>query len=556
MKEAETARPVFGRRDPDARGYFGAYGGRFVPETLVAPIEELTAGYYAAREDDAFCEELDRLLKHYVGRPTPLYEARNLARAGEAGRAGQVLDPPNVRIFLKREDLTHTGAHKINNALGQALLAKRMGKRRVVAETGAGQHGVATATACALLGLECRVYMGTEDMRRQALNVVRMQLLGATVHGVDAGSRTLKDAINEAMRDWVANVTDTYYLLGSALGPHPYPLMVREFQSVIGREARSQILEQAGRLPDVVVACVGGGSNAIGIFDGFLDDKTVRLIGVEAGGERIEPGRHAARFAGGSTGVLQGTRTFVLQDDAGSRTLKDAINEAMRDWVANVTDTYYLLGSALGPHPYPLMVREFQSVIGREARAQILQQAGRLPDVVVACVGGGSNAIGIFDGFLDDQTVRLIGVEAGGEKIAPGRHAARFAGGSTGVLQGTRTFVLQDDPGNIELTHSISAGLDYAAVGPEHAWLRELGRTEYAHISDAEALDGFKVLARLEGILPALESSHAIAYTMQLVPTLKSGSIVLVNLSGRGDKDVQTVIDSGGRVPSDPADAS
>jgi tryptophan synthase beta chain len=411
IREAETARSVFGRRDPDARGYFGAYGGRFVPETLVAPIEELTAGYYSARDDDAFCEELERLLKHYVGRPTPLYEARNLARAG-------------VRVFLKREDLTHTGAHKINNALGQALLAKRMGKRRVVAETGAGQHGVATATACALLGLECRVYMGTEDMRRQALNVVRMQLLGATVHGVDAGSRTLKDAINEAMRDWVANVTDTYYLLGSALGPHPYPLMVREFQAVIGGEARAQILEQAGRLPDIVVACVGGGSNAIGIFDGFLED----------------------------------------------------------------------------------------------------------------------------------NSVRLIGVEAGGEKIAPGRHAARFAGGSTGVLQGTRTFVLQDDAGNIELTHSISAGLDYAAVGPEHAWLRELGRTEYAHISDAEALDGFKALARLEGILPALESSHAIAYTMQLLPTLKSGSIVLVNLSGRGDKDVQTVIDSGGRVLSDPAE--
>jgi tryptophan synthase beta chain len=431
IKEAETARPVFGRRDPDARGYFGAYGGRFVPETLVAPIEELTAGYYAARKDEAFCEELDRLLKHYVGRPTPLYETRNLARAGkagmagEAGRVGRVLsDPASVRVFLKREDLTHTGAHKINNALGQALLARRMGKRRVVAETGAGQHGVATATACALLGLECRVYMGTEDMRRQALNVVRMHLLGATVHGVDAGSRTLKDAINEAMRDWVANVTDTYYLLGSALGPHPYPLMVREFQSVIGREARAQILEQAGRLPDLVVACVGGGSNAIGIFDGFLDDKAVRLIGVEAGGEKIAPGRHAARFAGGSTGVLQGTRTFVLQDEAG----------------------------------------------------------------------------------------------------------------------------------NIELTHSISAGLDYAAVGPEHAWLRDLGRTEYAHVSDAEALDGFKALARLEGILPALESSHAIAYTMQLIPTLKPGSIVLVNLSGRGDKDVQTVIDSGGRVLSDPAE--
>jgi len=419
-KTASLDRAIFGRRDPDARGYFGAYGGRFVPETLVAPIEELTAGYYAARKDDAFCDELDRLLKHYVGRPTPLYEARNLAKAGgarpgEAGRPGRAGETAGeVRVFLKREDLTHTGAHKINNALGQALLAKRMGKRRVVAETGAGQHGVATATACALLDLECRVYMGTEDMRRQALNVVRMQLLGATVHGVDAGSRTLKDAINEAMRDWVANVTDTYYLLGSALGPHPYPLMVREFQSVIGREAHAQITEQAGRLPDVVVACVGGGSNAIGIFDGFLDNKGVRLIGVEAGGEKIAPGRHAARFAGGSTGVLQGTRTFVLQDEAG----------------------------------------------------------------------------------------------------------------------------------NIELTHSISAGLDYAAVGPEHAWLRELGRTEYAHISDAEAIAGFKALARLEGILPALESSHAIAYTMQLIPTLKRGSIVLVNLSGRGDKDVQSVMDA------------
>ena len=410
-KTAPVDRPVFGRRDPDARGYFGAYGGRFVPETLVAPIEELTAGYYEARQDQAFLAEFDRLLKHYVGRPTPLYETRNLSSN-------------DVRVFLKREDLTHTGAHKINNALGQALLAKRMGKRRVVAETGAGQHGVATATACALLGLECRVYMGTEDMRRQALNVVRMQLLGADVQAVDAGSRTLKDAINEAMRDWVANVTDTYYLLGSVLGPHPYPLMVREFQSVIGREAHAQILEQAGRLPDVVVACVGGGSNAIGIFDGFLDD----------------------------------------------------------------------------------------------------------------------------------PSVRLIGVEAGGEKIAPGRHAARFAGGSTGVLQGTRTFVLQDDAGNIELTHSISAGLDYAAVGPEHAWLRELGRTEYVHISDAEALDGFKTLARLEGILPALESSHAIAYTTQLVPTLEPGSIVVVNLSGRGDKDVQSVMDamSGRRALSGP----
>jgi tryptophan synthase beta chain len=393
-------RPVFGRRDPDGRGYFGAYGGRFVPETLVAPIEELTVGYFSARQDPAFGEELARLLVHYVGRPTPLYEARRLG--DHVGGA---------RILLKREDLAHTGAHKINNALGQALLAKRLGKRRVVAETGAGQHGVATATACALLGLECDVYMGAEDMRRQALNVVRMQLLGASVRRVDAGSKTLKDAINEAMRDWVANVDDTYYLLGSALGPHPYPLMVREFQSVIGREAREQILSQVGRLPDVVVACVGGGSNAIGIFDAFINDRSVRLIGVEAGGEAIAPGRHAARFAGGSTGVLQGTRTFVLQDAAG----------------------------------------------------------------------------------------------------------------------------------NIELTHSISAGLDYAAIGPEHAWLRDLGRTEYAHVSDHEALAAFRMLAKLEGILPALESAHAVAYVLGLSGTLPENTVVLVNLSGRGDKDVQTV---------------
>jgi tryptophan synthase beta chain len=388
------------RRDPDARGYFGAFGGRFVPETLVEPIEELERAYFAAREDAAFCAELDRLLKHYVGRPTPLYETARLAQASGG-----------ARIFLKREDLTHTGAHKINNALGQALLAARMGKRRIVAETGAGQHGVATATACALLGLECHVYMGAEDMARQALNVFRMRLLGAEVLKVDAGSRTLKDAINEAMRDWVTNVGDTYYLLGSVLGPHPYPLMVREFQAVIGREAREQILELAGRLPDAIVACVGGGSNAIGIFDAFIAD----------------------------------------------------------------------------------------------------------------------------------QGVRLIGVEAGGEDILPGRHAARFAGGSAGVLQGTRTFVLQDADGNIELTHSISAGLDYAAVGPEHAWLRASGRAEYGYVTDDAALEAFQALASLEGILPALESAHAVAYARTLAKDLGPSAIIVVNLSGRGDKDVQTV---------------
>jgi tryptophan synthase beta chain len=406
LTERSNKAGAAGSRDPDARGYFGEFGGRFVPETLVEPIEQLERAYYAARGDVGFQAELDRLLNHYVGRPTPVYPAARLTEA--AGGA---------QIFLKREDLTHTGAHKINNALGQALLAVRMGKHRIVAETGAGQHGVATATACALLGLQCHVYMGAEDMDRQALNVFRMRLLGAEVLRVDAGSRTLKDAINEAMRDWVTNVGDTYYLLGSVLGPHPYPLMVREFQAVIGREARPQILGLAGRLPDAVVACVGGGSNAIGIFDAFIDD----------------PG------------------------------------------------------------------------------------------------------------------VRLIGVEAGGEQIIRGRHAARFAGGSAGVLQGTRTFVLQDEDGNIELTHSISAGLDYAAVGPEHAWLRARGRTEYVYVTDADALAAFETLAKLEGILPALESAHAIAHAQRLAREIGPGGVLLVNLSGRGDKDVHTVEKTLGR---------
>jgi tryptophan synthase beta chain len=396
----ETISPSFGQRDPDARGYYGAYGGRFVPETLVAPVEELERAYFAARADAGFACELQDLLRNYVGRATPLYEARRLS--GSLG---------GPRIFLKREDLAHTGAHKINNALGQALLAKRMGKSRVIAETGAGQHGVATATVCALLGLSCDVYMGAEDMERQSLNVFRMQLLGATVRRVDAGSRTLKDAINEAMRDWVTNVRDSYYLLGSVLGPHPYPLMVREFQSVIGREARQQCLDTIGRLPDVIVACVGGGSNAMGIFDAFVGDPGVRLIGVEAGGHGISPGQHAARFAGGSSGVLQGTRSYVLQD-------------------AN---------------------------------------------------------------------------------------------------------------GNIELTHSISAGLDYAAVGPEHAWLHDSGRAEYAWIGDGDALEAFQRLGREEGILPALESSHAIAYACRIAPAMPRDAVMLVNLSGRGDKDVLSV---------------
>jgi tryptophan synthase beta chain len=390
---------VFGRRDPDRRGYFGEFGGRFVPETLVAPVEELEAAYLEARQDDSFVTDLRRRLSDFVGRPTPLYEMSNAP--GESG----------VRIFLKREDLAHTGAHKINNALGQALLARRMGKRRIVAETGAGQHGVATATACALLGLECVVYMGAEDMARQALNVFRMQVLGATVECVDAGTRTLKDAINEAMRDWVANVESTYYLLGSVLGPHPYPLMVREFQSVIGQEARAQILASAGRLPDICVACVGGGSNSMGLFDAFVADESVRLVGVEAGGRGMKPGDHAARFAGG--------------------------------------------------HP--------------------------------------------------------------------------------GVLHGTRSVVLQDDHGNILPTHSVSAGLDYPSIGPEHAWLAARGRSEYAWVDDASALDAFEWLGRTEGILPALESAHALAWVRSKLPSFSRGTVVLVNLSGRGDKDVETV---------------
>ncbi len=390
----------WGRRDPNPGGYFGEFGGRFVPETLVEPLEALTRAYEEARRDPSFTREYLGLLRDYVGRPTALYEAKRLAAACGG-----------TRIFLKREDLAHTGAHKINNALGQALLARRMGKSRVVAETGAGQHGVATAAACALIGLACEVYMGTDDVARQAPNVARMRLLGAKVIEVDSGSRTLKDAVNEAMRDWVAR-------------------------------------------PD---------------------------------------------------------------------------------------DTHYLLGSALGPHPYPLMVREFQSVIGREARRQFTEATGGLPDAVVACVGGGSNAIGIFDAFLDDASVRLVGVEAGGESLAPGRHAARFAAGSTGVLHGTRTFVLQDEGGNILSTHSISAGLDYPAVGPEHAWLRASGRCQYTTADDCAAADAFHALARLEGILPALESAHALATACRLAAELGTGHTILVNLSGRGDKDLSNV---------------
>ncbi len=388
---------------PDALGHWGKYGGRFVPETLMAPLEELLESYNIARDDAGFQAEFATLLRDYSGRPTPLFYAARLTE--EAGGA---------RIFLKREDLSHTGSHKINNALGQVLLAMRMGKRRIIAETGAGQHGVATATVCALFGLQCVVYMGTEDVRRQKLNVFRMRLLGAEVREVDAGARTLKDAINEALRDWVTNVADTYYLLGSALGPHPYPLMVRDFQSVIGREARAQILERENRLPDALVACVGGGSNSIGLFHPFLQDVGVRMIGVEAGGRGNELGSHAARF----------------------------------------------------------------------------------------------NTAG---------------------------------GGRPGVLQGTMSYVLQNEHGQIAATHSVSAGLDYPSIGPEHAFLHDAGRVEYVSASDEEALAAFQKCSQLEGIIPALESAHGIAHALKLAREMRSDEIVIVNLSGRGDKDVNTV---------------
>ncbi len=386
---------------PDERGYFGEFGGRYVPETLMQALEELEEEYNRIKEDKSFQEELSYLLAEYAGRPTPLYFAKNLT--DYVGGA---------KIYLKREDLLHTGAHKINNTLGQVLLTKRMGKRRVIAETGAGQHGVATATACALLGLECTVYMGEEDAHRQELNVFRMKLLGAKVEVVKSGSRTLKDAINEALRDWVTNVRNTHYVIGSVVGPHPFPMIVRDFQSVIGRETKRQIMEKEGRLPDTIVACVGGGSNAIGIF-------------------------------------------------------------------------------------YP---------------------------------------------FIEDEDVKLIGVEAGGLGLETGAHAASLVGGEVGVLHGMKSYFLQNEEGQIKPTHSVSAGLDYPGVGPEHAWLKETGRAQYVAVTDEEALEGFKLLSKTEGIIPALESAHAVFKAVEVAKELGKGGVVVVNLSGRGDKDMNHVM--------------
>jgi tryptophan synthase beta chain len=391
---------------PDAQGRFGRFGGQFAPVTLMPALSELIAAYEDARKDPAFQAEIDRLAAHYVGRPTPLYEATRFAEEAAGGK--------DIRVFLKREDLAHTGAHKINNALGQALLAKRMGKPRIIAETGAGQHGVATATACALLGLQCIVYMGEVDVARQSLNVFRMKLLGAEVISVTSGSKTLKDAINEAVRDWVTNVDDTFYIFGTAAGMHPYPMIVRDFQSVIGREARAQILEQTGALPTTIVACVGGGSNAMGLFHPFITDADVEIVGVEAGGHGLESGHHASSLVAGTEGVLHGSWSYLLQDD-------------------------------------------------------------------------------------DGQVVE---------------------------------------------THSISAGLDYPGVGPELSWMKDSGRARYVSITDEEALEGFRMLCRTEGIIPALESSHAIAYIPKLARELPDGSTIVVNLSGRGDKDMHTVAEA------------
>ncbi|WP_442498750.1 tryptophan synthase subunit beta [Methylobacter sp. sgz302048] len=392
---------------PDERGHFGPYGGMFVAETLIPPIQELNEAYQRYLTDPDFIAELDADLKYYVGRPSPLYHAERWSR--ELGGA---------QIYLKREDLNHTGAHKVNNTIGQALLAKRMGKTRIIAETGAGQHGVATATVAARLGLECVVYMGAVDVARQALNVYRMKLLGAKVVAVESGSKTLKDALNEALRDWVTNVDNTFYIIGTAAGPHPYPAMVRDFQAIIGREAKQQCQEMTGRLPDALVACVGGGSNAIGLF-------------------------------------------------------------------------------------YP---------------------------------------------FIDDASVKMYGVEAAGDGIETGRHSAPLCAGRPGVLHGNRTYLMEDDDGEIIETHSISAGLDYPGVGPEHAWLKDTGRAQYVNITDNEALEGFHALTRMEGIIPALESSHAMAYTMKLAPTMKKDEIIIVSLSGRGDKDMHTMAQREGIV--------
>jgi tryptophan synthase beta chain len=394
---------------PDGRGYFGTYGGRFVPEALMGVLEELESAYSEVKEDPDFQKELSYYLREYAGRPSPLYFTENLTR-----RLG------GAKIYLKREDLNHTGAHKINNTIGQALLARRMGKRRIIAETGAGQHGVATATAAALFGMECEIYMGEEDMHRQALNVFRMRLLGAKVIPVLSGSRTLKDAINEALRDWVTNVRTTYYLLGSVVGPHPYPMIVRDFQSVIGRETRKQILQKEGRLPDYLIACVGGGSNSIGLFHPFYKDKSVKFIGVEAAGKGIETGKHAASICAGSVGVFHGAKSYLLQDGNG--------------------------------------------------------------------------------------------------QIYP--------------------------------THSVSAGLDYPGVGPEHAFYRDTGRAKYVAVTDEEALEAFKLLSETEGIIPALEAAHAIAYAVKLAPKLDLDRIIVICLSGRGDKDVEAVAKIMGEVPA------
>ncbi len=545
---------------PDASGHFGPYGGIFVAETLMPALAELREAYAACQNDPEFIAEFEYELKHYVGRPSPIYHAR---------RWSELLG--GAQIYLKREDLNHTGAHKVNNCIGQAMVARRMGKPRVIAETGAGQHGVATATVAARYGMECVVYMGSEDVKRQAANVYRMKLLGATVVPVESGSKTLKDALNEAMRDWVTNVADTFYIIGTVAGPHPYPMMVRDFQSVIGKECLVQMPDMVGRQPDYVIACVGGGSNAMGIFHPYIGVPGVRLVGVEAAGDGLDTGRHSASLTAGRPGVLHGNRTYLLQDDDGQiiethsvsagldypgvgpehAWLKDIgraeyqpirDDEALRDWVTNIHDTFYLIGTAAGPHPYPAMVRDFQAVIGRETRAQMLEKEGRLPDSLVACIGGGSNAIGLFHEFLDEPGVQIVGVEAAGHGIDTGKHASSMAGGTPGVLHGNRTFLLQDADGQITDAHSVSAGLDYPGVGPEHAWLHEVGRVEYVPITDDEAMQAFQQCCRLEGIIPALESSHALAEAFKRAPRLPKDHLMVINLSGRGDKDMQTVM--------------
>jgi tryptophan synthase beta chain len=602
-------------------GYYGEFGGAYIPEILHRCVEELQNAYSKVLESEGFKQEFHQLLRDYVGRPSPLYLANRLSKKY------------GCKIYLKREDLNHTGAHKINNAIGQVLLAKRMGKKRIIAETGAGQHGVATATVCALMNMQCIVYMGKTDVERQHINVEKMKMLGAEVRPVTSGNMTLKDATNEAIRDWCCHPADTYYVIGSTVGPHPYPDMVARLQSVISEEIKKQLKEQEGReYPDYLMACVGGGSNAAGTIYHYIDDERVQIVLAEAGGKGIDTGFSAATIQLGKMGIIHGAKTLVIQNEdgqieepysisagldypgigpmhanlakqqralvlainddeairaafeltrlegiipalesahadverqhinvekmkmlgaevrpvtSGNMTLKDATNEAIRDWCCHPADTYYVIGSTVGPHPYPDMVARLQSVISEEIKKQLKEQEGReYPDYLMACVGGGSNAAGTIYHYIDDERVQIVLAEAGGKGIDTGFSAATIQLGKMGIIHGAKTLVIQNEDGQIEEPYSISAGLDYPGIGPMHANLAKQQRALVLAINDDEAIRAAFELTRLEGIIPALESAHALGALdkMRFKPT----DIVVLTVSGRGDKDIETYLKESG----------